>query len=88
MTRLLSVISVHGLSDKVGIRLLHKHNEIYPDEIMAEDYVIDSNGLGLITKATKISHLSERYVPNSWMLRGNSYIPVEFSEKSLWRMLI
>lgn len=76
---LLSMIMKHDLSHYVGIRLLHKHNEIVPDEVMAEDYTVDDAGFALITRARTQKELDDNYVANSWTYIDGKFVPVEFS---------
>lgn len=77
--KLLTIIQRAGLQDKLGIRLLHKHNDISDCEIMYETAGIDAEGFALTTRAVDRSLASEA-VPNSWQLIGNEYLPVEFSD--------
>ena len=81
--RLLKIIKDHDLENCVGIRLLHKHNDIALDETMVEEHAVDDFGFALITKARPASVLNAEHVPNSWILSGNRFVPVEFSHKIL-----
>ncbi|MBD3895946.1 hypothetical protein IEI94_08800 [Halomonas sp. ML-15] len=80
--RLLSVIQHYELQDKFGIRLLHKHNDILPSEVMYETSFIDSEGFALSTKAVAKSEVTSM-VTNSWQFVGGEYLPVEFSDPLL-----
>lgn len=80
---LLSIIKEENMEKYVGIRLLHRHNKVSEDEIMAEFYCNNTNGFSLITKATKENDLKGDYVPNSWQLKDNKFVPIEFSETAL-----
>ena len=80
--RLLSVIQRFGLQDKLGIRLLHKHNDILPSEVMYESSLFDLEGFALSTKAVTRAEVS-LMVPNSWQLVDGAYVPVEFSDPLL-----
>lgn len=79
---LLSVIYEAGLGDEVGIRLLHKHNDITSSEIMFEVGGVDEEGFALITSASPVHEASE-YVCNSWRLENDRFVAVEFSTKAL-----
>lgn len=81
--RLLEIVREHGLESSVGIRLLHKHNDINLGEVMAEHYRIDQDGFALITRVVPISKISNNYVPNSWTLSDDKFIPLEFSQEQL-----
>lgn len=80
--RVLSVIHQAGLGDKLGVRLLHKHNDVFDDEVMHESVSVDDEGFALTTSATKCSEI-DAMVPNSWQLVGDEYVPVEFSDPKL-----
>lgn len=79
---LLSVIQRFGMEEKLGIRLLHKHNDISADEIMHESAYVDVEGFALTTKAVSRRHAVE-VAANSWQLVGTEYLPVEFSDPPL-----
>ncbi|GEM_PF-2715795 len=80
--RLLSVIQRFGLQDRLGIRLLHKHNDILPTEIMYESSFIDLEGFALSTKAVAYASIGS-LVPNSWQFVDGSYVPCEYADPSL-----
>lgn len=82
---LFEVIKKYNLENTVGVRLLHKHNDISSNEIMLEKSNFDEDGFALITQATTISEelTDESYVPNSWQLVNGRFIPMEFSHKKL-----
>lgn len=82
---LLSIIRRYDMEKHVGVRLLHKHNEIFDDELMVEDAVTDSHGFSLVTQARLISDLDDDVVPNSWILTDAGFVPLEFSRKHLLR---
>ena len=65
---LFEIIKKYNLENTVGVRLLHKHNDISSNEIMLEKSNFDEDGFALITQATTISEelTDESYVPNSW----------------------
>lgn len=75
---LLSVVRDAGLQETIGIRLLHKHNDISVDEVMLEYTAIDDAGFALITSAQK-SAGGVGMICNSWRSTVYGYIPVEFS---------
>jgi hypothetical protein len=79
-----SVIARHGLERYLGIRLLHKHNDIADGEIMVEDIEIDSAGeFTLVTEPKDYAGRGDKWQPNSWKLVGDDFIPIEFSCKDL-----
>jgi hypothetical protein len=80
---LFEIIRNHKLENHVGIRLLHKHNLIFENEIMVEGAISDSEGFALVTQALPISDVDGRVVPNSWVLTDSAFIPMEFSHKNL-----
>lgn len=80
---LLAVIRAHSLEEVVGLRLLHKHNEIQPHEIMLEDAYIDQEGFSLITSATIAPLSLSNISPNSWILCDDGFVPFEFSQDAL-----
>ena len=82
---LLSVIRAHGLEEFIGLRLLHKHNDIAENEIMLEDYRIDQDGFALITQVTSVSKSMSSASPNSWILCDDGFVPFEFSRPYLLR---
>jgi hypothetical protein len=80
--KILSVIADAGLEDVVGIRLLHRHNNISGDEMMFESDVIDPEGFALITSAVRTSQIEESS-SNSWQFTASGYLPTEFSDPNL-----
>jgi hypothetical protein len=80
-----SVIVRHGLGRSLGIRLLHKHNDIADGEIMGEDIEIDNAGaFTLVTEPKNFAlRCDEEWRANSWKLVKGSYVPLEFSRKDL-----
>jgi len=80
--RLLTIIARAGLEDQIGIRLLHKHNDIGDNEVMYETGGVDVEGFALTTMAVPCGD-AKRMIPNSWQLVGNAYMPVEFSHPEL-----
>ncbi|MBC8647930.1 hypothetical protein GYM54_20615 [Pseudomonas sp. MTM4] len=80
--KLLSVIQRYRLQGELGIRLLHKHNDILDDEIMYESALFDTDGFALETKAIPKSEC-QALVANSWQLTGHVFMPVEFSDPAL-----
>ena len=81
--RLLAIIKKHGMREHVGVRLLHRHNDIALHEAMVEDHIVDSFGFALVTKAKAASSLISDYVPNSWILSDKYFVPIEFSHRTL-----
>jgi hypothetical protein len=79
---LLSVIFEAGLEAFIGIRLLHKHNDISADEIMHERMVVDDEGFSLVTAAMPRADVVD-VACNSWQLSDTGYIPVEYSDSNL-----
>lgn len=78
---LLSIISSNGLSSSIGLRLLHKHNDISEDEAMFESLEHIDGDLCLITKpvAGNINLADVRV--NSWRVETDGTLqPLEFSD--------
>lgn len=82
---LLAVIRSHHLEDSVGLRLLHKHNELAQFEVMLEEAQIDRDGFALVTRATTLALPTDDVAPNSWLLCDDGFVPFEFSRVSLLR---
>jgi hypothetical protein len=82
VSRLLGIIAEEGFGDELGIRLLHKHNDIAADEMMVERGIVDEEGFALVTGAT-VAGGESRAVCNSWQLIGGEFVPVEFSHNEL-----
>ncbi|WP_041388681.1 hypothetical protein [Polaromonas sp. JS666] len=80
---LLIVIEDHGLQNSVGLRLLHRHNEIAESEVMLEEARFDEHGLALVTLASPVAAVDSTVAANSWMLDGDEFIAVEYSRASL-----
>ncbi len=80
--RVLSVIGEAGLAESVGIRLLHKHNDVFGEEIMLEAVTEDEDGFALVTKPVAASAAND-FVCNSWQLSGDTFVPSEFSDRSV-----
>jgi hypothetical protein len=77
---LCDVILKHKLEDRVGIRLLHKHNVISGHEIMLEQEEHDEAGRPcLSTFAIERNACTGKYAINSWALRNDEYVPLEYS---------
>ncbi|HYF30897.1 MAG TPA: hypothetical protein VD993_07245 [Chitinophagaceae bacterium] len=70
----------YNLENVVGIRLLHNHNTIAPDEIMLEQEEINEAGeYCLSTIATNKNDAHTQGCANSWMLGARTLTPLEFS---------
>jgi hypothetical protein len=82
---LLDVIIDFDLEEVVGLRLLHRHNDLYPSEAMIESAVVDKDGFSLITRAQPATVIDDSVVPNSWMLTASGFVPMEFSRATLLR---
>jgi hypothetical protein len=80
--KILSVIADAGLEDIIGIRLLHRHNNISDNEMMFESDVVDDDGFALVTSAVGTSQI-EAPSSNSWQFSGSGYLPTEFSDPRL-----
>lgn len=81
VSKALSAIVDVGLEDVLGLRLLHKHNDISFGEIMVETAAYDDEGFSLVTSPSGENLKSAS--PNSWMLMAGRFVPVEFSEHKL-----
>lgn len=80
---LLDVILQFGLHKSVGLRLLHRHNNLTENEVMLEDVRVDDQGLALITVACPATAIDSTIAVNSWMLVKDDFIPVEYSRSTL-----
>jgi hypothetical protein len=78
----LNVIVSEGMQDHIGIRLLHKHNDVNEDEVMLESSLIDEDGFALVTEPLQVQNL-DGTAPNSWRTTSEGFIPIEFSEPEL-----
>lgn len=76
LSRLAAIIDNHDACGKVGLRLLHKHNEVAPGETMLEREIVTNGQPGLRTE--KSSDLANAR-PNSWMLVDGNAHPLEYS---------
>lgn len=76
--RYLSIVARANLQEHVGMRLLHKHNDISTDEIMLETAEFDQEGFALVTAATRMDG-TKNIVCNSWQATRDGYVPVEYS---------
>jgi hypothetical protein len=70
-----------GLGDNIGLRLLHKHNDLRHTEHMFEREFSDEEGHALVTAAT--GQQSQKRVPNSWQLTADGCIAIEYSDPAL-----
>ncbi len=80
--KILSIIKDAGLSSCIGIRLLHKHNDISEAEVMLEAAVTDDEGFALMTSAVPAGNAAGA-VSNSWRFTDEGYVPCEFSNSEL-----
>jgi hypothetical protein len=80
LTPLCETILKYGLEDRIGIRLLHNHNQISQDEMMLEQEEIDKDGTYcLSTIATKKTDCENKPYANSWLLNKDFNSPLEYS---------
>jgi hypothetical protein len=77
----LEKIAELGLGNEIGLRLLHKHNDLETGEAMVERDFADDEGYALVTSVT--SGGLRDYVPNSWQLTENGFIAIEYSHPDL-----
>ena len=78
---LLSIVADAGAEAVVGIRLLHKHNDISAGEIMLERNEVDDEGFALITSAVPCD--VRPAVCNSWQITERGLVPIEFSQPGI-----
>jgi hypothetical protein len=80
LTPLCEAILKHGLEDRIGIRLLHNHNKIAQDEMMVEQEELNRDGTYCLTTVAvdKASYATKSYA-NSWLLRKDGPLPLEYS---------
>ncbi len=80
---LLAIIRKFSLEVSVGLRLLHKHSLLEPNEVMLEEHVVDNHGFALVTRASLTTRVDGNTVPNSWMLTETGFVPMEYSRAEL-----
>jgi hypothetical protein len=74
------IIVSHRLHEVIGVRLLHRHNDLALGEIMLEREELDSTrSWCLTTVATLKAEVPSDYRPNSWKLCDDRFVPIEFS---------
>ncbi len=76
------LLAKYDLKDKLGIRLLHKHNEIESDERMIESEAIVNDEKALITEPVKNS-FGNKSVPGVWKIVDGNFYPLEFTNDPL-----
>jgi len=81
VVRALEAIVELGLGDEIGLRLLHKHNDLEDGEAMVECGITDAEGYALIT--TAVSSGLTTSTPNSWRLTREDSIAIEHSDPNL-----
>eukprot|EP00300_Choanocystis_sp_HF-7_P003788 c1288_g1_i2.p1 GENE.c1288_g1_i2~~c1288_g1_i2.p1 ORF type:complete len:234 (-),score=1.67 c1288_g1_i2:83-784(-) len=78
------VILDHHLEEVIGIRLLHRHNELRPDDLMVEDLEQIDEVPALVTARYPKRDISFDYLPSMWACRGDSSIQeLEYSKRDL-----
>lgn len=75
---LCKVILKHRLENTVGIRLLHRHNDIAQQELMLESEERDAEGRYCLSTVA-VAQDGTLAAPNSWMLGEDGFQPLEFS---------
>lgn len=81
VSRALEEIVRLDLCDEIGLRLLHKHNDVGDGEAMIEKEKLDDEGYALVTEATTLS--TDEWAPNSWILTREGALPLEYSDPTL-----
>src|SRR5687768_14173137 len=71
MGELGTVVLHHELEDTIGIRLLHRHNDIGADEIMAENIEPFDDTKALVTARYRVRELPFDVMPTMWACRGD-----------------
>lgn len=80
---LLDLIVDFDLHESVGLRLLHRHNDIGESEVMLEEARVDGQGLALITVACPAATIDSTVAVNSWLLGEDDFVPMEYSRATL-----
>lgn len=84
MSGLGRVILDHQLEDVVGIRLLHRHNDLRPGDLMIEDLESVDDVPALVTARYRKGEISFDYLPSMWACRGDSgFQELEYSKRDL-----
>ena len=70
-----ALLQEKGLTDRVGISLLHKHFDLAADEVMVEE---ESQGSRVLTSApAKVESLLGRsYLETNWRIEDGKLIPI------------
>ena len=80
--QVLGIIMEAGLEKYLGVRLLHKHNDIRSGEMMLETSIDDNHGFALVTAPRDLSAVCASTC-NSWQLTSDGFVPSEFSSPHL-----
>lgn len=77
------LLAKYNLRDKLGIGLLHKHNDVKSDERMIQFQSIINGERALVTKPVKDYSENASIVPNVWKIIDGDYYPLEFTTDPL-----
>ncbi|MCK1580672.1 hypothetical protein IVB03_14040 [Bradyrhizobium sp. 168] len=84
MSELGKVVLDHRLEDIIGIRLLHRHNDLRPGDLMVEDLEQVDGAAALVTARYANSEVQFDFMPSMWACRGaEGRQDLEFSRQSL-----
>jgi hypothetical protein len=84
MSGLGRVILDHRLEDVIGIRLLHRHNDLRPGDLMVEDLEAFDESPALVTARYRKGDVDFEYMPSMWACRGDQGLQeLEYSRRDL-----
>jgi len=83
LTKAKDIIVKHDLQEYVGLRLIHRHFDVQPQQVMIENFELREGVPSLITSSQSISSAYEPGVfPASWILSEDGLSIFEFSRDS------
>lgn len=85
MRTLGSVVLKHDLEKVIGIRLLHRHNDLRPNDLMVETIEeVEPNVRALVTSRQHESEVPYEFMPSMWACRGPDDVQqLEYTKESL-----
>jgi hypothetical protein len=77
------VFLAHGMQDRFGVSLLHKHNAVQRGERMIENEETFEGAEALVTRPTSSDANFDRAVPSVWALQDDRFMPLEYTTDPL-----
>jgi hypothetical protein len=90
LDELSALVLRYRLHDIIGLRLLHKHNDIYDLEVMVEREEYDPHGhpcLSTVAVAINKTAWEKNFYPSIWALCPGSFLPLEFTTDASPRVI-